>query len=56
MSARWLVERTRDNFEDVGADSLLIEHGSLAFFDDRGELTIAYAAGQWLTVVPNEAT
>jgi hypothetical protein len=52
---RWLVERPTglDTFEDVGAAYVALGHGgTLSFFDENHELTVAYAPGQWLTVVP----
>ena len=51
MSTRWLVERTRDNFDDVGAAGLeVLPCGALEFVDEDGRLTLLYAPGQWLTV------
>jgi hypothetical protein len=51
MSARWLVERTKDNFEDVGAAGFeVLDCGALEFVDDDGRLTLLIAPGQWLTV------
>lgn len=50
-SRRWFVERTRDNFEDVGALSMTLEPcGALRFkINDSGE-EIIYAPGSWITV------
>ncbi|WP_159083916.1 hypothetical protein [Nocardioides terrigena] len=51
---RWLVERSRDNFEDVGAESLtVLDCGALKFWN--GSLfapkdVIYIAPGQWITV------
>ena len=62
--ARWLVERENNTFEDVGADTVSFEGSSVIFYsydeasdsDDpwgpKLKLEIAYAAGQWLSVVP----
>ena len=50
---RYLVERTRDSFDDVGAAFLeLHASGALIFRDDDGELTLIYAPGQWITACP----
>jgi hypothetical protein len=51
MSARWLVERKADDFEDVGAEYVKIVDGCLMFSDNIFESpTYIIAAGQWLTV------
>jgi hypothetical protein len=50
---RWLVERTRDQFEDVGAESLEIADGCLVFRagDDPLERpNYIVAAGHWISV------
>ena len=53
--ARWLVERTQDRFEDVGAVSIALHpSGALVFYDKEHEVEIAYAPGQWITVCPDE--
>lgn len=50
---RWLVERRRDEFEDVGAKHMSIQDGCLIFQDDIFErATYVIAAGHWVTVVP----
>lgn len=49
---RYLVERKPDVFEDVGAPTWRVDAGTLFFFDDDDDLVVAYAQGQWLTVVP----
>ena len=54
MSTRWLVERTKDSFDDVGAETMtVLECGALKFYNGsvfapRDVLVIA--PGQWLTV------
>ena len=57
---RWLVERPSSDkyqenpFEDVGAFKFNIDGGCLIFTDAFGKITVAYAVGQWLTVVEND--
>jgi hypothetical protein len=52
---RWDVEVKRDVFEDVGAETIEISHGgTLVFRDEALRISVAYAAGQWLTVTPQE--
>jgi hypothetical protein len=53
---RWLVERRKDVFEDVGFEQMaILPSGALAFFDDDiAETEIVYAPGQWTTVVRQE--
>ena len=52
---RYFVERTRDNFEDVGAAGVeVLPSGALWFTDANGDFLIAYAPGQWITVVPQD--
>lgn len=48
----YIVERKPGIFEEVGAPTWKVDAGTLAFFDDSGDLVVAYAQGQWLTVVP----
>lgn len=47
----WYVERTRDGYDDVGAQSMTLEPcGALRFrINERGEELI-YAPGSWITV------
>ena len=52
MTDRYYVERKPDVFEDVGAATIGINHGSLIFTDADDQLVVAYATGQWITVVP----
>ena len=48
---RYLVERSKDVFEDVGAAGLtVLPCGALEFIDDKDDLTLLIAPGQWLTV------
>jgi hypothetical protein len=48
---RWLVERTRDQFEDVDAEYVKIVDGCLEFRDSVWEAPkLLIAAGQWITV------
>jgi hypothetical protein len=56
VTRRWLVERTRDSFDDVGAENVRIESGCLVFRDglSDSEPILIYAAGQWLTVCQEE--
>lgn len=55
MSVRWLVERKRNDFEDVGAKHVRVESGCLVFRDDlRGEPTVIIAAGHWETCTLGE--
>lgn len=51
MKRRWYVERSKDNFEDIGALSMTLEpSGALRFvINDRDE-QIIYAPGSWITV------
>lgn len=52
---RWDVEVKRGVFEDVGAESVEVGHGgTLVFRDGHLRIVVAYAAGQWLTVTPQE--
>lgn len=52
---RWLVETSRNEFEDVGAHGVTVTHdGVLLFTRKDGTLIVAYAVGQRLTVVPEE--
>jgi hypothetical protein len=51
---RWLVERAHgtDNFEDVGADEVVVVDGCLVFRERyQTNPTVIIAAGQWKTVV-----
>ena len=48
----YIVERKPDVFEEVGAPTLMIDAGTLAFYDEDNDLVVAYAQGQWITVVP----
>lgn len=48
----YMVEVKKDIFEEVGAPFVKIESGTLVFIDDANNLVVAYAQGQWLTVVP----
>jgi hypothetical protein len=54
MSRRWLVERSKNVFEDVGAEHLLVQNcGALKFYDGthrEPENILLIAPGQWLTV------
>ena len=53
---RWLVERKRDDFEDIGADSVRIEFGCLVFRNGLSDSEPVYilAAGEWLIIVPGD--
>ncbi len=55
---RYLVERSRDEFEGVDADEVRIGFGgTLQFFKGSAfdhQLFLAYPAGQWLSVVEDE--
>lgn len=55
---RWIVERSQDNFDDVGADRFYLDHGDLVFesgpeFGPDNRIEIVYARGQWIVVVPS---
>ena len=54
MSTRWLVERTKDNFDDVGAENMVVlPCGALKFYNGLArdpQDILVYASGQWLTV------
>lgn len=52
---RWYVQRSKNELdsEDVGADSLTIEHGTL-IFRTAGQIEYAVAPGAWFTVTPEE--
>lgn len=57
---RYLVERKRDDFESVGADTFEIgASGDLKFFNLVGqfqtEFVFAFASGQWITLCVDEA-
>ncbi|WP_159083917.1 hypothetical protein [Nocardioides terrigena] len=50
MSVRYFVERTRDNFEDVGAESCDLDPcGALIFTQENDEVYVI-APGGWLTM------
>jgi hypothetical protein len=55
-SKRWLVETTRDAFEDVGADRVKVESGALVFTNGHWseDVAVIYAPGHWITCVPGE--
>jgi len=44
---RWFVTTVHEEVEDVGANTLEIEGGTLTFCDRRGKITFAYAPGTW---------
>lgn len=51
---RWIVETSRNVFDDVGANKVTVaEGGALVFYDESPTTpSVIYAPGQWLTVVP----
>jgi len=54
MGRRWNVEVRKGVFEDVGAeDAEIVMSGALVFSTD-GDLVVAYAPGQWITLTPEE--
>lgn len=44
---RWFVTTSGNDTEDVGADSLKVEMGSLVFYSRYDIVTFAYAPGTW---------
>lgn len=55
----WLVERARDQFETIRAESMTIERcGALKFWSGHlfePRLDVLFAPGQWVSVVMDEA-
>jgi hypothetical protein len=50
---RWLVERKQDVFDDVGAETMKVLSSGALEFTTQSRLEVLYAAGQWITVVPD---
>jgi predicted GH43/DUF377 family glycosyl hydrolase len=50
LDKRWMVERVEGEDHDVGAQSVEIKDGALVFYNGAGQMTVAYAAGQWREV------
>lgn len=49
----YMIERTPDEFEDIhNVEMVIFGLGTLEFYNAKGDLMLAYAPGQWLSVVP----
>ena len=51
---RWLVERAPDSFERVSSEWIQVQDGALVFSNPWSGIVIAFAPGQWITVVSDE--
>jgi hypothetical protein len=47
----WIIQCPDEEFDDVSAYRLEIDGGCLIFRNSDGEITLAYAAGTWTSVV-----